>query len=42
MFFDALCEKNGLAVLERTVMSGGKRIDFLPNLLGSLAFYRVG
>ena len=25
-----------------TVMSGGKRIDFLPNLLGSLAFYRVG
>ena len=40
--FDALCAKNGLAVLERTVMSGGKRIDFLPNLLGSLAFYRVG
>ena len=40
--FDALCAKNGLAVLERTVMSGGKRRDFLPNLLGSLAFYRVG
>lgn len=40
--FDALCAKNGLTVLERTVMSGGRRIGFLPNLLGSLAFYRVG
>lgn len=40
--FDALCAKNNIKVLERTVMSGGKRIDFMPNLLGSLAFYRVG
>lgn len=40
--FDALCQKNDLAVLERTVMTAGKRISFLPNLLGSLAFYRVG
>ncbi|MBP6561918.1 MAG: methionine biosynthesis protein MetW [Neisseriaceae bacterium] len=40
--FDALCHKNGIKVLERTVMSGGRRIDFWPNLLGSLAFYRVG
>jgi hypothetical protein len=24
------------------VMTGSKRVDTLPNLLGSLAFYRVG
>lgn len=40
--FDALCAKNNIKVLERTVMTGGRRIDFMPNLLGSLAFYRVG
>ena len=40
--FDRLCAKNQIQVLERTVMSGRRRIDFLPNLLGSLAFYRVG
>lgn len=40
--FDDLCRKNDIKVLERTVMSGGRRIDFWPNLLGSLAFYRVG
>lgn len=40
--FDALCAKTGLSVLERAVMTGGKRIEFMPNLLGSLAFYRVG
>ncbi|UOO93482.1 methionine biosynthesis protein MetW [Vitreoscilla stercoraria] len=40
--FDALCAKTGLSVLERAVMTGGQRIEFMPNLLGSLAFYRVG
>ncbi len=40
--FDQLCVKTGLNVLERTVMSAGRQIHFLPNLLGSLAFYRVG
>ncbi|MDO1516856.1 MULTISPECIES: methionine biosynthesis protein MetW [unclassified Neisseria] len=40
--FDRLCAKNRIRVLERTVMTGGKRINMLPNLLGSLAFYRVG
>ncbi len=40
--FDALCQKNGIQVLERAVMTGGKQVHFLPNLLGSLAFYRVG
>ncbi len=40
--FDKLCEKNNLKVLERAVMTAGKKVPFLPNLLGSLAFYRVG
>ncbi|MDO5639922.1 MAG: methionine biosynthesis protein MetW [Neisseria sp.] len=40
--FDRLCAKNNIRVLERTVMTGSRRINALPNLLGSLAFYRVG
>ncbi len=40
--FEKLCEKNGIAVLERMVVSEGKRVNFMPNLLGSLAFYRIG
>ena len=39
--FEALCAKNGIRVLERVVMNEEKRIHFLPNLRGSLAFYRV-
>lgn len=40
--FDKLCAKNHLKILQRAVMSGNKRISLWPNLLGSLAFYRVG
>ncbi|MDO5356483.1 MAG: methionine biosynthesis protein MetW [Conchiformibius sp.] len=40
--FDLLCAKNNVRVLERAVMTAGKRVEHLPNLLGSLAFYRVG
>lgn len=40
--FEALCAKNGIRVLERVVMDKGRRVRLLPNLLGSLAFYRVG
>lgn len=40
--FDQLCAQNRIQIRERTVMTGDKRIDFMPNLLGSLAFYRVG
>ncbi|AQR63862.1 methionine biosynthesis protein MetW [Aquaspirillum sp. LM1] len=39
--FEALCAKNGIRVVERVVMDGEQKITFLPNLLGSLAFYRV-
>lgn len=40
--FERLCAKNGIRILERAVMTGEKRIEKMPNLLGSLAFYRVG
>ncbi|MDO4247590.1 MAG: methionine biosynthesis protein MetW [Neisseria sp.] len=40
--FELLCMKNGIRILERAVMTGGKRVNTLPNLLGSLAFYRIG
>lgn len=40
--FERLCAKNDIRILERAVMAGGKRVQTLPNLLGSLAFYRVG
>ena len=34
--------KTKSACRERTVMTGNQRVEILPNLLGSLAFYRVG
>lgn len=40
--FDLLCEKNHIRILERTVMAGGRTVKKLPNLLGSLAMYRIG
>ena len=39
--FEALCAKLDLRILERLVLDGGKPVNFLPNLLGSLAVYRV-
>ena len=40
--FEALCTKNGIRIRERVVMANGRQVTFLPNLRGSLAFYRVG
>ena len=39
--FEALCDKIGCRVLERIVLTGGEPVSLLPNLLGSLAVYRV-
>ena len=39
--FEALCDKLGLRILERVVLNNGDSVSFLPNLLGSLAVYRV-
>ena len=39
--FEALCAKLGLRILERVVLTNGDPVSLLPNLLGSLAVYRV-
>jgi methionine biosynthesis protein MetW len=39
--FETLCAKLGLRILERQVLTDGSPVSFLPNLLGSLAVYRV-
>ena len=39
--FEALCDKIGFKVLERLVLTNGNPVSALPNLLGSLAVYRV-
>ena len=39
--FEDLCSKLGLRILERQVLHEGRPVTVLPNLLGSLAVYRV-
>ena len=39
--FEALCAKLRLRILERVVLREGNPVSVLPNLLGSLAIYRV-
>jgi methionine biosynthesis protein MetW len=39
--FEGLCAKLGLRILERVVLTAGAPVSALPNLLGSLAIYRV-
>jgi methionine biosynthesis protein MetW len=39
--FESLCAKLGFRVLERVVLTDGAPVQALPNLLGSLAIYRV-
>jgi methionine biosynthesis protein MetW len=39
--FEGLCAKLGLRILERVVLTDGEPVSALPNLLGSLAIYRV-
>jgi methionine biosynthesis protein MetW len=38
--FEAFCESHAIRILERTVLTNGKSVNFLPNLLGSLAVFR--
>ncbi len=39
--FETFCAKNEIRVLQRVVMAGGQPVNALPNLLGSLAVYRL-
>lgn len=38
--FEGFCLSHGVKILERTVITDGSAISFLPNLLGALAVYR--
>jgi methionine biosynthesis protein MetW len=38
--FEDFCAEQRVRVLERTVITGGSAVSFLPNLLGALAVYR--
>ncbi|MDA8226068.1 MAG: methionine biosynthesis protein MetW [Betaproteobacteria bacterium] len=38
--FETLCARLGIHILEQVVMTGGRRVRWLPNLAGSLAVYR--
>ena len=39
--FDEFCRNHNIEVLQRKVITEGKEIHVLPNLLGSLAMYRL-
>jgi methionine biosynthesis protein MetW len=38
--FDDFCANHGIHVRERLILTDGKPVNWLPNLLGSLAMYR--
>jgi len=39
--FDIFCCNHKIDILERRVITDGKEVSFMPNLLGSLAMYRL-
>jgi len=39
--FDTFCKNHNIDILERKVITDGKEINFIPNLLGCLAMYRL-
>ncbi len=39
--FDDFCKNHNIEILQRRVITEGKEINVLPNLLGSLAMYRL-
>ena len=39
--FDQFCNNHKISVIERKVITDGKEISFMPNLLGNLAMYRL-
>lgn len=39
--FDDFCANHSIKVEERLVLTDGKPVNFMPNLLGSLAMYRL-
>ena len=38
--FENFCRDHGVRILERTVITDGRAVTLMPNLLGSLAVFR--
>lgn len=39
--FDIFCRNHKIDIMERKVITDGKEVNFMPNLLGNLAMYRL-
>ena len=39
--FDQFCKNHKISVIERRVITEGSEVNFMPNLLGNLAMYRL-
>ena len=39
--FDKFCKNHKISVIERKVITEGNEVNFIPNLLGNLAMYRL-
>ncbi len=39
--FDQFCKNHKISVIERKVITEGNEVNFMPNLLGNLAMYRL-
>jgi len=39
--FDKFCKNHKISILERKVITEGSEVNFMPNLLGNLAMYRL-
>lgn len=39
--FDIFCKNHNITIMERRVITDGREINFMPNLLGNLAMYRL-
>lgn len=39
--FDLFCKNHKISILERKVITDGNEVNFMPNLLGNLAMYRL-
>ena len=39
--FDIFCKNHKISVLERKVITDGNEVNFMPNLLGNLAMYKL-
>lgn len=39
--FDQLCQNNNITIIERLILTDNEPVNFMPNLMGNLAMYRL-